>query len=181
MALTDRGDRFGGLSIFNHWLLAAAVIAMLAFGLYIEDLPKSEEAGALIGLHKSVGILVLFLALWRIVWRLLSGFPEDVARMRPWERFCARAMHYALMILVLAMPLSGYVASSAGGHPVSFFGWFSLPALPQHKALAAAAGETHEAVATLLMVLIGLHVLAALKHHVLDRDATLKRMLGRAG
>jgi len=181
MALTDRGDRFGGLSIINHWLLAFLVIGMLAFGLYIEDLPKSPEAGVLIGVHKSIGVLVLILAAWRVVWRSFNGFPDDIAEMKSWERLSARVMHYALMVLVLAMPLSGYVASSAAGHPVGLFGLFSLPALPENKALSSAAGEAHEVIATLLMILIGLHILAAVKHHVINRDATLKRMLGRAG
>jgi len=179
MSIKDRGNRYGGLSIVTHWLIAILVMGMLAFGLTIEDLPKSDTADDLIAIHKSIGILVLLLAVWRILWRVFNGFPEEIAAMRPWQQVAARAMHYALILGVLAMPLSGYVGSAAAGYPVDFFGMFSLPTLPKSKLLASIAGETHEILGMLLIVLIALHALAALKHHFIDRDGTLKRMLGR--
>lgn len=180
MAVKDSGSRFGGLSIFNHWIMAALVVGMLAFGLYVEDLPKGEEAVALIGIHKSIGVLVLVFAVWRILWRMYNGFPAAVGAFKAWEKFVAKAVHYGLLLGVLVMALAGYVHSAAGGHFITFFGLFPLPGLPENKALSSVAGEVHEIVGKLLMVLIALHVLAALKHHFIERDATLKRMLGRA-
>ena len=87
-------------------------------------------------------------------------------------------MHIALLVLIVAMPLSGYVGPSTGSHPVSSFGLFSLPQLPENKALSEQLAEMHETLADLLMIVLALHIAAALKHHVFDKDATLKRMLG---
>ena len=181
MALKDSGDRFGGISIVNHWTMAILVVGMLAFGLYIEDLRWTEETRYLLQLHKSVGILVLVLAVWRILWRMYCGFPDAAGPMKAWESFLARAVHYALLVGVLIMSISGYVRSAAGGHPVDFFGLFSLPGLSENKALSSAAAEVHEVAGTLLIVLIALHVLAAMEHHFIDRDGTLRRMIGKAG
>ena len=179
MALKDSGTRFGSLSIWNHWIVAILMIGMLGFGLYLGDMERSPEKGELIQIHKSIGVFILFYGAWRVLWRLLSRFPDDVADMPAWQTMAAKAVHYALLLGILVMPISGYIMSSAGGHPVGFFGLFELPALAENKELSSMAGEVHEWVGYVLIGIVVVHILAALKHHLMDKDATLARMIGR--
>lgn len=180
MALKDSGARFGSLSIFNHWVVAILIIGMLAFGLYIGDMERGPDKGELIQIHKSIGVFLLFFGVWRVLWRLVSRFPSEVADMPAWQIIAAKAVHYALLAGILVMPVSGYIMSSSGGHPVGFFGLFELPALQENKELSSMAGGLHEWVGYFLIAVVAVHVLAALKHHIVDRDATLSRMIGRA-
>ncbi len=179
MALKDEGTRFGAISIINHWTIAALIIVMLAIGLYMDSLPSGPGKGQWVQIHKSIGILVLVLGTWRVLWRVFLRFPDDIADMPRWQELAAKSVHIALLALIVAMPVSGYVSSSTGDHEVSFFGLFNLPQLPENKALSEQLGDLHETLADLLMIVLALHVAAALKHHVIDKDATLKRMLGR--
>ncbi|MCP4327447.1 MAG: cytochrome b [Alphaproteobacteria bacterium] len=174
------GARFGAISIINHWVIAALIIGMLAFGLYLDAMGRGPDQLALLQIHKSIGVLVLILGAWRVLWRIARGFPEEIAEMPHWQLVASRAVHIALLIGILFMPISGYITSSTGGHAISLFGLFDLPALPEHKAVSAAAAWVHFVVAYALIAIIGVHVLAALKHHIIDRDATLARMIGSA-
>ncbi len=179
MAMRDTGNRYGAVSIANHWIIAIVIIAMLAIGLYMGELPRDERTWW-INLHKSIGVFVLIYGIWRVLWRVAFRFPEDVATMPHWQEVAAKGVHIALLLCILGMPISGYIMSSTGGHPVSFFGLFSLPALPESEAVNNIAGGIHEWLAYLLIAIIVVHVAAAVKHHVVDKDATLKRMVGRA-
>lgn len=172
--------RFGAISIVNHWVIAVLIIGMLVFGLYIDSLGRGPQQLALLQTHKAIGVIVLVLAAWRVLWRIVQGFPNEVAQMPRWQRVSARVVHIALLTAILVMPIAGYVTSSTGGHPISMFRLFNMPALPKNEAVSAAAATVHSVVAYILIVLICLHVAAALKHHLVDRDATLKRMIGRA-
>jgi len=178
--MKDEGVRYGAMSIINHWTVATLIILMLAIGLYMGVLPKGSEKGQWVDLHKSIGILVLFLGAWRVLWRVVHRFPDDIADMPPWQQFIAKSCHILLLTAILVMPISGYMTSSMGGHPVTFFGLFAMPALPQNEAISRAASSVHSYVAWILIGLIALHVFGAIKHHAVDRDATLRRMLGRA-
>ena len=180
MALRDEGTRFGTISIINHWVIATLIIIMLALGLFMDSLPQGPRQFQIVQIHKSIGVLVLILGTWRVLWRVVFRFPGDVATMPRWQEIAARTVHIALLVLILAMPITGYIHSTTGGHPVTFFGIFNLPALPESKAVSELAGEVHETLADLLMIVIALHVAAAIKHHVVDKDATLKRMVGKA-
>jgi cytochrome b561 len=180
MKLRDKGALFGAISIVNHWTIAALIVVMLALGLYMDSLPRGPAKLEWVQIHKSIGILVLVLGSWRVLWRIWLRFPEDIVQMPHWQEITAKAVHIALLLLIIAMPLSGYITSSTGGHAVSFFGFFNMPALPENRAFSETVAEVHEILANLLMVVLAVHVLAALKHHIFDKDATLTRMLGRA-
>ncbi len=180
MALKDGGARFGAISIVNHWVVATLIIVMLAIGLYMSELPRGPERFEWVQVHKSIGVIVLFLGAWRVLWRAWSRFPQEIAVMPRWQEIAANAIHAALLVAVIAMPVSGYITSSTGGHDISFFGLFNMPALPENKALSEAAAGVHGIVAYVLIAVLAVHVLAALKHHVVDKDATLRRMIGRA-
>ncbi len=179
MAALDRGARFGAVSIFNHWVIAVAIIVMLAIGLTMDDDSSGPGGNFLLNLHKSIGVFVLIFGAWRVLWRLIWRFPQDVCSMPVWQKTAATAVHWLLLIAILVMPLSGYIGSSTSGHAVSFFGLFSLPNLGEAKWISRLCWEVHETTANILIALVVVHVLAALKHHVIDRDGTLRRMLGK--
>ncbi|OBS10968.1 cytochrome b [Acidihalobacter prosperus] len=182
MSLKDSNRRFGWLSITNHWLTATLVIVMLFVGFYMAGLPRGPEKLQMIGMHKSIGITILALAILRLFWRARNPMPDMLGNPPAWRHLAARTVQFSLLGLILLMPISGWIMSSAGGHPVSFFGLFTLPPLvDKSKALGEAFHEIHEILAFVIIALLVIHVLAALKHAFLDRDATLLRMLGRPG
>ena len=182
MKLRDSNNRYGLVTITNHWVTALIMIGMVILGLYMADLPKGPDKGNLIDIHKSFGVLVLMLGVLRLSWRLLNPMPEAVGNAAPWLRKIARLLHKLLMALILLLPLSGWLMSSAGGHPVSFFGQSTLPSLAaENKSVGDLVRDLHELLAWTLVTLLVLHAGAALKHHFVARDITLRRMLGVVG
>lgn len=181
MRLQDNPQRYGLVTIANHWLTAVLMIGMVILGLYMADLPKGPAKGDLVNIHKSVGILVLMLGVLRVVWRSGNRQPAALASLPPWQHKTARLLHYVLLALILLLPLSGWMMSSAAGRPVSFFGQFTLPSLlSENKSLADSLRDVHEALAWTLVAVLTVHVAAALQHHFRAHDDTLRRMLGRA-
>ncbi|GAB5471213.1 MAG: cytochrome b [Rhodospirillales bacterium] len=179
MSVFDRATHYGSVSILNHWIVAVLIVIMLALGLIMGEFPKGELHSTLVQIHKSIGVFLLLYGAWRVLWRLVFRFPDEASAMAAWQAWIAKAVHWFLLLAIVVMPLSGYIGSSSGGHPVTFFGLFALPALPENEALNGAAFELHEILAYILIGVIALHALAALKHHLIDKDDTLRRMIGR--
>lgn len=177
--IKNTSESYGCMAKGLHWGIGLMVIALLAVGLYMSDLDPSPFKFQLYGMHKAFGVVVLGLMLLRLFWRaVVSPAPGAVPTHAPWERYLARGVHYAFYAALIAMPLSGWALSSAAGHPVNLFGLVSLPALVgKNEGLAEAMGEAHEILGNLIIALIVLHVAGTLKHHVIDRDGTLRRML----
>nr|WP_319947206.1 cytochrome b [uncultured Shimia sp.] len=173
---------YGVVSRFNHWFIGFGMIGMLAFGIYLEKFaPDGPDKGALIGTHKAIGVLLLILGVWRVGYRLYKGFMADAAPMPAWQSLSAKIVHWILLVSVLAMPLTGVFGSYFGGRATSVFGVFTIPAaMEPSKAIAGVMFNMHGAFAMLTIVCLVLHVVGALKHHVIDRDDTLKRMVGKA-
>jgi cytochrome b561 len=180
-------SHYSRVSIALHWLIALLLIGNFTGGLLLEDLfnstdPAQRQLGfTIVQVHKSMGLTILVLSLLRLVTRLTAGVPPLPDHMTSLERTLARLTHigfYAVMILV---PLSGWVMVSASplGFPTIWFGLFEWPHLPieTSKATSGAASEVHEILAFLGAGLFVLHVAGALKHHFLDRDDVLARML----
>ncbi len=163
-------------AIALHWLIAVLVIGNIAGAFYAEGLEK-EARGAVMGLHKSVGITVLALTMWRIVLRLSEGFVPLPGHMKGWEIVAARATHIGFYVLLLTLPLSGWAFASTSERPLVWFGLFQLPFSPFDKAGRGVFHEVHEVAGFIAIALVILHVLGALKHHFLDRDEILGRML----
>jgi cytochrome b561 len=160
-----------------HWLTVLAIIGLAAVGLNMDDLPNGPQKIQVYALHKSFGLTVLGLTLFRLAWRLVAGAPAMVPMPR-WQRFAAHGSHVALYALLLAMPLSGWLFNSAAGFPLKWFGLVSLPKLAAYDpGLKELAHELHEGLFKALLVVVAVHVAAALKHHLVERDATLQRML----
>ncbi len=177
MSDTDHG--FGKGSISLHWVVAAGIVGMLAFGMVIGAMPSGPGKTAWIQVHKSFGVLVGALALVRLIWRLRQGFPEPAGPLSLAEAHAARHTHVALLALTVVMPLSGMLKSVTYARPVEVFG---LPVLPQllaekHVASNEVVSWMHVACGWLLAGLVIVHVGGALKHHLWDRDPTLRRML----
>jgi cytochrome b561 len=173
-------DRYTSVAITLHWTIAVLIIANLAIGLLHESLLKGT-----IPLHKSIGMLVLLLSIVRFVWRLMHRPPPLPATVKRWETGLAHAVHWLLYVLMILIPLSGWVFTSASPkrYPLNFFGLFPLPMFPveQDKALSHSVAERHEQLAWIMIALLVLHIGAALKHRFLDRDRTLDRMMPGAG
>jgi cytochrome b561 len=178
MTINNTQTRYGSVTKSLHWLTALLVIGLLAVGLYMADLPNSPDKLKIYGLHKSFGITVLSLTFCRILWHIISKKPGPVETLKPWEKHLSKALHAFLYIFLVAMPLTGWLRSSAGNFPVSFFGLFALPNLvAPDKEMTEIFKELHETIGTLIMITVGLHIAAALKHHFIDKDTVLKRML----
>ncbi|SFM25033.1 cytochrome b [Halopseudomonas yangmingensis] len=180
MALKNTPQGYGLVSISLHWLMAVGILGLALLGLWMTDLtyysPWYRTAPFW---HKSVGILLAVLLLVRLLWRWSNPRPAHLSSHTGWETRLASLVHGLLYLLLLVILLSGYLISTARGQGISVFGWFELPALisglPQQ---ADRAGAVHYWAAMLLLGLVGLHALGALKHHLIDRDNTLRRMLG---
>lgn len=162
-----------------HWVVALAVLSMYPLGLYIVSLGYYDPGYRIYpNIHRSIGLLLAVLVAVRLTWKFLNPSPRMLAQ-RPMERFAAHAGHLALYILLFVVFASGYLLSTADGRGISVFGWFMVPAI---EALATRQedfwGNIHFYAATALMVLTGIHIIAALKHHFINKDMTLKRMAG---
>ncbi len=166
-------------AIVLHWLIAV-LIALNYIGAWeAEDLAAADKAYAMAG-HKAFGMTILALTVLRIIWRLTHRPPPLSPTLKTWEAGLAKTVHSLFYLFTLGVPLMGWALHSAatGGAPVNAFGLFAYPGLPlaQDKGMAGLFHELHETLATLMLVLIGLHVLGALKHQFLDRSGELRRM-----
>lgn len=172
---------YGLISISVHWLVAIAVITLFVVGVWMVDLGYYDTwYHKAPFLHKSAGVLLLAMMLFRLLWRILAPQPQAIATQSRLVQLAAKAGHLLMYFLLFAIMIAGYLISTADGEPIDVFGWFSVPALisglPDQ---ADIAGLVHKYLAwTLMAVVIG-HALAAFKHHFFDKDATLVRMFGK--
>lgn len=175
--LNDRNN-YGWGPALMHWLIALTVIGLYPLGLYIESLSYYDPEYRTIPIwHKSFGILLAICLLTRIVWRFLNPSPKALPQKRIMS-VAAKLAHWMLEILLVLTLCSGYLISTADGRPIEVFTWFSVPALPYAiEQQEDIAGWLHFWIATCLISIAAAHALAALKHHYIDKDLTLKRML----
>ena len=178
MPIRNEAQRWGWVSLGIHWLTVVMVLCLCAVGLLMDELSNSPFKVQVYALHKSFGLTVLGLTVLRLLWRLVAGAPAPVPGMPRWQVLAAGISHAALYVVLLAMPLSGWLFNSASGFPLKWFGQFSLPNLSGYDpAVKAFAHDLHETLFLVLAAIVTAHALAALKHHYLDRDRTLVRML----
>lgn len=180
MQYRNTQNRYGWVSISIHWITAVTVIGMFVLGLWMVELTYYDEwyrTAPLI--HKGIGVMLLLLTLFRLLWKRLNLRPDEIEEHKPIERKLAKIAHAMLYILLFALMLTGYLISTADGRALEVFDWFSIPATIsgiEHQ--EDIAGDIHEILAFSLIGFVLLHAAGAIKHHVIDKDNTLKRMLG---
>jgi cytochrome b561 len=169
--------RYSRVAILLHWTIAALILVNLYLGLFHEDMSKPVRASMMF-YHKAIGLTVLALTLARLAWRLAHRPPPYDAAVKRWEIGLARAMHWSFYLLLIALPMTGWLLVSTGGRPTSWFGLFGVPALP-----VSHADGPHETFATLhtlfgyaMLLLVLLHVGGALRHHLKGHRHVFGRM-----
>jgi cytochrome b561 len=173
-------NSYGWIAIFVHWLMALAIFGMLGLGLYMVELTYYDSLyKTLPHIHKSVGLILAAVLLFRVVWKVSNAKPEAISGMSRFEKLSARIVHSLSYILIASIMTSGYLISTAEGAPVSIFGVIEVPAaitnIPEQEDIA---GLVHLSLAYTLIAIVVLHAAAALKHHFINHDNTLRRMLG---
>lgn len=176
MRIKNAEYQYGAVTIFLHWVMAILLIALIIVGLYMVAIPISLMKLKLYGWHKEYGILALMLVILRLIWRELNITPKLSLPLL--EKIAARTVHWAFYIFMFAMPITGWLITSAAGLPASFFGLFVLPNLvsPNPDAMAVYQ-EIHKWLGYGLIATIVLHTSAALKHHFINKDDILRRMV----
>lgn len=180
MILRNNQQQYGIVSIVMHWVMALLIIGLFLLGLYMTGLDYYHPwYKAAPDIHRSLGLIMLLLLLFRWVWRRINPRPAPVDNDPEILHKVAEWVHGLLYLLLFAIALSGYLISTADGRGIDLFTWFTVPALfPSFENMEDLAGEIHFILAITLIALASLHGLAALKHHFIDRDPTLLRMLG---
>ena len=178
--LNNSTDRYGVVSRSIHWATAAIIIALIVVGWYMTGLAEEDPARRNIyNLHKSVGVLSIFLLVLRFAWLKVSPAPELPAVFPASERNLTQGMRILLYVLMLLVPVSGYVMSTAAGYPVPFFKLFTMPALiGESEMLAEFAHEAHAILGYSILAVVALHIFGALKHRLADRGGP-SDILGR--
>ncbi|MFO0456298.1 MAG: cytochrome b [Alphaproteobacteria bacterium] len=177
--MTDSvSPRYDRVAVALHWLMAICIIGMLLLGFFWEDIASRDLKIFAINFHKSLGLTLLLLAFFRLYWRLRHPAPALPETMPTLERKAARTAHIALYVLMIAIPLSGWMYVSAlAKYPTVYFGLFTIPHLPIPKSMKGFFYESHELLAYGLIALLSLHLLAAMKHHFFDKNDVLRRIL----
>ncbi|MEX1082277.1 MAG: cytochrome b [Halofilum sp. (in: g-proteobacteria)] len=174
-------EQWGAVARAFHWAIALFIIANIPLGLWADALPLSPTKVEAFYWHKSIGLTVLWLALLRLLWRAANPTPRLPAIMPRWERMLAHASHALLYGAMIAMPLSGWVIHSASGFPLDLYGVISVPDIVPGNlddgAVEDGAATVHHWIFILICVLLTLHLAGAFKHHFIDRDEVLRRML----
>ena len=173
----------GKLDIALHWATGLGIIGLISLGIFM----KETKNYGLYSVHKSIGVLLFLIIAWRVINRIQKGWPEKLSVHKAWEMMAARVSHWLLLLGTLALPLSGMLDSLMAGRGLSVFGVSLISSnlgedgkrVALSKAMSDLAGEIHSIAGYVLIAVISLHVAAALKHHLLDKDPTLNRMLGK--
>ncbi len=184
MTLTNTATRYGGVAKTLHWLTALGILVMIPLGILANDAPYATSAeladkAFLFSIHKTLGITIFFLALIRILWALSQPKPAPLHPERRLESWLAETVHWLLYGSLLLVPLTGWMhhAATSGFAPIWWPFGQSLPFVPKSEGVAEVTAALHIILERVLLVSVVLHVAGALKHHVIDRDSTLRRML----
>lgn len=181
MTYGTRGGDYPATSKWLHWLVAICVLTTAPVAIAMHSLEPGATQDALYFVHKSLGMLILLLMLLRLINRLVVGAPAPDPEIDPWQRLASSIVHTSLYVLLLAMPVVGYIANSAYGAPTPFFGLFEIPPIVgKDETLATTLFTIHHWVGWLVIVLVLTHISGALYHYFIRGDSVLQRMLPRA-
>lgn len=179
MQLRNSRGRYGAVSASLHWLVALAVFGLFGLGYYMVGLSYYDQWYRLAPhVHRSIGLLLLMAVVLRLIWRVLEQTPSPLSTHSRFEVLSAHVAHWLLYLLMLTAMVSGYLISTADGSAIQVFDWFEVPSVTGRvQGMEDVAGDVHYWVTWALVILAALHGLAAIKHHLIDRDDTLRRML----
>lgn len=189
--MRDTKQKLSPMTVNLHWLVALTIFGLWPLGYYMA---RVRNYG-LWPWHQSIGTLLLLVVLVRVSWRYANGWPQPVEIYSRPERMLAKTVHWTLLLCLLIMPITGLVSGYAGGYDITVFGWTLIPDNPNHAIVPADAIHklrvnprsevwhddlqvVHRVVSKVLLAAIALHIAGALKHHLIDKDGTLRRMLG---
>lgn len=177
--LKNTRQTYGSVSKLFHWTLTLLIIGLFILGLWMMELSYYDQwYQKAPHYHKSVGILVAIAMVLRLLWRWVNPKPQAIVSHKSWEVWLSALMQWLLYLLIFVILITGYLIPTADGRGIDVFNWFTVPALGSLiENQEDLAGDVHYWLGISVMVLAGLHAVAALKHHFLDKDATLKRML----
>jgi cytochrome b561 len=179
--IRDTPQRYGFVAIALHWTMAGLLLVLVVMGIYMVQLPDvgyDMYKITLILAHKALGVLALFAVVLRVAWRIANPAPQLDPSVPQGQQVAARFVHLCFYALMFALPLTGWLMSSAGGFPASFFGLFELPDyIPLNEFLFRRFIEIHKWLGWGMAVLIVVHAGAALEHHFVRRDETLRKIL----
>lgn len=180
----DTHAKLSPITISLHWIVAIMMITLLSTGIIMEEF----KLFALYPWHKSFGVLIILFVVLRVAWRIKNGWPTHAGDYTQIEKLLAKIVHWLLIIGTVLMPFSGFMMSAMGGHGVYFFGLELVPhnpdpsepnkVIPLNASLAQIAHTMHGLGGNILIAAVVLHVVGALKHHMIDKDGTLRRMFG---
>jgi cytochrome b561 len=178
--LYNTTNAYGWIAIVVHWLMAIAIFGMFGLGLYMVELTYYDSLyKTLPYIHKSVGLILAAVLLFRFLWKMTNARPEAISGMSRIEKWAARITHGLSYLLILLIVTSGYLISTADGAPISVFGVIMVPAfITDIPAQEDTAGLVHFYLGCTLIAVVAFHAAAALKHHFINHDNTLRRMLG---
>lgn len=172
------GYRFGLVSILNHWVVAILFLSVLSLGFLLDFFGDGRALrGPWMEAHKAAGVILLVFAIWRICWRLMQGFPKEASHMPAWQVMSAKLVHWILLFAIVAMPISGILLSLYGERGINVFGLFIIPPRAENDFISNVSSVIHETLAYIVSATIFMHVGAVVKHHLIDKDDTLRRML----
>lgn len=179
MKFKNNINSYGAISLALHWKMATLIYGLFFLGLYMVELDYVDEYYTLApDMHRGFGFILFALLIFRIGWNLYSNLPEHLP-MDKFQTFVSKLVHKSFYVLIALVCISGYLISTAGGRGTDFFGLFQVPAtLYGYKGQEDIAGKVHFYLAFFMVLLSGLHIGASLKHHFIDKDKTLKRILG---
>jgi cytochrome b561 len=173
---------YSGTAKFLHWVIALCVLTIIPVGIAMNQ--EGPYQNQLFNLHKSLGVLILFLMILRIAYRVTAGAPAAEPGLARWQKAVSSSVHGLLYILLIVLPIAGYIANSAygeSGTPTPFFGLFSLPPIVgPNEALSTQIFTVHRYVGFFVGVLVVMHIGAALQHYFIIKDGVLQRMLPKA-
>ena len=171
-------EKYSGVAQTLHWLISPLIILQFILAWTADGMPEGDTQSFLYMVHKSVGMTVLALAIVRIIWRFMHKPPAFPGTMSVAEQWLARITHWGLYFLIFAMPLSGWLWSSAAGRGVSWFGLFTIPTIiGESESIGDFFHEAHELMAWVLFAFAAFHIVAALWHAIVKKDGILQRML----
>jgi cytochrome b561 len=171
-------ESYSGFAKFLHWVIAICVLVMIPVAIAMNNVEPGNLQNVLYTVHRSLGVTVLALMTVRIFYRLVHGAPAPEPTLEPFQRIASHLVHMALYVLVTAQALIGWIATSAYGAQISFFGLFTVPALVEKdQTLATPLFTAHLVLAILIAGLLALHIGAALHHYFIRKDGVLQRML----